>query len=230
MTGPIRPELARVASLIDHTLLKPDATRRHIDQLCDEAAHSGFATVCVNPVWVGLCTTRLSATPVVVCSVVGFPLGATTGDVKVFEATRVIAHGARELDMVIDIGALRNGEWLVVERDISAVAAVCGAAAARLKVIIETALLTEAEKVAACQIAVGAGADFVKTSTGFWPGGATVADVRLMRQTVGPAVGVKAAGGIRDLATLRAMVDAGATRIGCSASLAILSEMGDTSA
>jgi deoxyribose-phosphate aldolase len=211
-----------VAALIDHTLLRPDATRSDIDRLCDEARQFGFATVCVNPTWVGHAAARLRGSAVGVTAVVGFPLGATTADVKACEARRVIVDGAREVDTVINIGALKSGDLRTVERDVDAVVQTCHECGALTKVILETALLTDAEKVAACTIAKAAGADFVKTSTGFGPGGATVADVALMRRVVGDDMGIKAAGGVGDLETLRAMVDAGATRIGASAGVRIV--------
>jgi deoxyribose-phosphate aldolase len=214
-----------VAGLIDHTLLKADATREEIAQLCREAAEFHFASVCVNPAWVSFSATQLRATPVAVCTVVGFPLGATTADVKAYETRRVIFDGAREVDMVINVGALKSGDLRLVERDIAAVAGVCRDAGALSKVIIEAALLTDDEKVTACTLAKAAGADFVKTSTGFGPGGATVADVALMRRIVGPDMGVKAAGGVRDLAGLQAMVAAGASRVGASAGVKIVREM-----
>jgi deoxyribose-phosphate aldolase len=213
-----------VAALIDHTLLRPEATRADIEQLCREAAEFQFATVCVNPAWVAACAAWLRATPVAVCSVVGFPLGATTADVKQYESRRAIFDGAREIDMVINVGALRSGDLRCVERDIEAVTSACRERGALSKVIIEAALLTDEEKVTACTLAKAAGADFVKTSTGFGPGGATVADVALMRRTVGLEMGIKAAGGVRDLAALQAMVAAGATRVGASASVKIVKE------
>lgn len=213
-----------IAALIDHTLLKPDATRAEIERLCREAIEFGFATVCVNPTWVKLAARLLAGSPVGLTAVVGFPLGATTSDVKHYEARRVIFDGATEVDMVINIGALKSGDWYLVERDIEAVVAPCRECRVVSKVIIEAALLTDEEKVTACTLARAAGADFVKTSTGFGPGGATVADVALMRRVVGSAMGVKAAGGIRDLATLEALVAAGATRIGASAGVRILRE------
>ncbi len=216
---------APVASMIDHTLLKPDATRNEIETLCREAAEYQFATVCVNPTWVALCATLLRGARVDVTSVVGFPLGATSPDVKHYETRRVIFDGAREIDMVINVGALKSGDLRLVERDIEAVAAACRDAGALSKVIIEAALLTDAEKVTACQLAKAAGADYVKTSTGFGPGGATVADVALMRRTVGDEMGVKAAGGVRDLEGLKAMVAAGATRVGASAGVRIVQEL-----
>jgi len=211
-----------VASLIDHTLLKPDATRKEIEQLCREAADHGFATVCVNPAWVATCAQLLRGTPVGVCSVVGFPLGATLADVKRFETQRVIFDGAREVDMVINIGALKSGDLRTVERDIEAVTGPCRSSGALSKVIIEAAYLTDDEKISACSLAKAAGADYVKTSTGFGPSGATVHDVALMRRVVGDDMGVKAAGGVRDLESLKAMVAAGASRVGASAGVKIL--------
>lgn len=213
---------AGVASMIDHTLLRPDATRQNIEDLCREAAQFGFATVCVNPAWVALAARLLKGTGVGVCSVVGFPLGATTCDVKGYETRRAIFDGAAEIDMVINIGALKSGEVRTVERDIEAVTAPCRDCGVLSKVIIEAALLTDEEKVTACTLAKAAGADYVKTSTGFGPGGATAADVALMRRVVGAEMGVKAAGGVRDLEGLKAMVNAGATRIGASAGVQIL--------
>ena len=215
---------AGVASMIDHTLLKPDATRTDVETLCREAAEYGFASVCVNPTWVAECARRLRASPVKVCSVVGFPLGATTPDTKHYETRRALFDGAHEIDMVINIGALKSGELRLTERDIEAVAAPCRETGAISKVIIEAALLTDDEKITACTLARAAGADFVKTSTGFGPGGATAADVALMRRVVGAEMGVKAAGGVRDLEGLKAMVAAGATRIGASAGVRIVQE------
>jgi deoxyribose-phosphate aldolase len=213
-----------VAQLIDHTLLRPDATRQDIEVLCREALAFHFANVCVNPTWVALAAHLLHGSGVGVCAVAAFPLGAATPDVKACEARRAIADGAREIDVVINIGALKSGERDSVLRDIEGVTAECREGRAISKVIIEAALLTDDEKVAACTIAKAAGADFVKTSTGLGPGGATVADVRLMRRVVGPAMGIKAAGGIRDLAMLEALVAAGATRIGTSAGVQIVRE------
>ena len=213
-----------VAGMIDHTLLKPDATRNDIEKLCREAAEFHFATVCVNPAWVKTSAQLLRGTGVGVCSVVGFPLGATTPDVKHYETRRVIFDGASEVDMVINVGALKSGDLRLVERDIEAVAAPSREAGALSKVIIEAALLTDDEKVTACTLAKAAGADFVKTSTGFGPGGATAADVALMRRVVGDEMGVKASGGVRDLEGLKAMVAAGATRIGASAGVRIVQE------
>ncbi|MFN8064145.1 MAG: deoxyribose-phosphate aldolase [Vicinamibacterales bacterium] len=213
-----------VAGMIDHTLLKPDATRAEIEKLCREAAQFTFATVCVNPAWVSTAARLLAGTSVGVCSVVGFPLGATTADVKAYETRRAIYDGAREIDMVINVGALKSGDLRVVERDIEAVASTCRECGALSKVIIEAALLTDDEKITACTLAKAAGADYVKTSTGFGPGGATVADVALMRRVVGAEMGVKAAGGVRDLEGLKAMVAAGATRVGASAGVKILQQ------
>jgi deoxyribose-phosphate aldolase len=213
-----------VAALIDHTLLKPDATRQDIETLCREAAEFGFASVCVNPTWVALCAGQLRGRAVAVCSVVGFPLGATTPDVKQYESRRAIFDGATEIDMVINIGALKSGDLELVERDIQGVTRACREGGALSKVIIEAALLSDDEKVTACTLAKAAGADFVKTSTGFGPGGAKVADVALMRRVVGEDVGVKAAGGVRTLEGVEAMVAAGATRIGASAGVRIVAE------
>jgi deoxyribose-phosphate aldolase len=213
-----------VSGFIDHTLLKPDATRAELEKLCREAAEFKFATVCVNPAWVAFCANQLRHTAVGVCTVVGFPLGATTPDVKNYETRRVIFDGAREVDMVINIGALKSGDVRLVERDIEAVAQACRDAGVVSKVIIEAAYLTDDEKVTACTLSKAAGADFVKTSTGFGPGGATVADVALMRRVVGADMGVKAAGGVRDLDGLKAMVAAGASRVGASAGVKIVQE------
>ena len=215
---------AGVASMIDHTLLKPDATRKDIEALCREAAEYGFASVCVNPTWVADCTRLLGQSTVKVCSVVGFPLGATTADTKHYETRRALFDGAREIDMVINVGALKSGDLRLVERDIEAVTGPCREVGALSKVIIEAALLTDEEKIAACTVAKAAAADFVKTSTGFGPGGATAGDVALMRRVVGAEMGVKAAGGVRDLEGLKAMVAAGATRIGASAGVRIVQE------
>ena len=213
-----------VAGMIDHTLLKADATRAEIQQLCREAADFKFATVCVNPVWVAESARLLRGTGVGVCSVVGFPLGATTADVKHYETRRAIFDGALEIDMVINVGALKSGDLRTVERDIDAVVEPCRQCGAVSKVIIEAALLTDEEKITACTLSKAAGADFVKTSTGFGPGGATAADVALMRRVVGAEMGVKAAGGVRDLQGLEAMVAAGATRVGASAGVKIVQE------
>jgi deoxyribose-phosphate aldolase len=215
---------AGVASMIDHTLLKPDATRTEIEDLCREAAQFSFATVCVNPAWVATASALLAGSGVGVCSVVGFPLGATTPDVKAYETRRAIFDGAREIDMVINVGALKSGDLRLVERDIDAVAATCRDCGVLSKVIIEAALLSDDEKITACTLAKAAGADYVKTSTGFGPGGATAADVALMRRVVGAEMGVKAAGGVRDLDGLKAMVAAGATRVGASAGVKIVQQ------
>jgi deoxyribose-phosphate aldolase len=213
-----------VAGLIDHTLLKPDATQAEIETLCREAREYSFATVCLNPTWVPLAARLLRGSPVGVCTVVGFPLGATTADFKQYETRRVIFDGATEVDMVINIGALKSGDVRTVQVDIEAVADACRAAQVVSKVIIETALLTDEEKVTACTLAKAAGATFVKTSTGFARHGATPADVALMRRVVGADMGVKAAGGVRDLSGAQEMVRAGATRIGASAGVKIVQE------
>jgi deoxyribose-phosphate aldolase len=215
---------ADVAGMIDHTLLKPDASRTEVEKLCREAAEFHFASVCVNPTWVATCARLLQGSSVKVCSVVGFPLGATTPDVKHYETRRALFDGAREIDMVINVGALKSGDLRVVERDIEAVTGPCREAGAISKVIIEAALLTDDEKVTACTLAKAAAADYVKTSTGFGPGGATAADVALMRRVVGEEMGVKAAGGVKDLDALKAMVAAGATRIGASAGIRIVQQ------
>lgn len=206
---------------IDHTLLAPDATGADIDRLCDEAIGHRFATVCLNPVWVGQAAERLSGSTVAVCSVVGFPLGATLPEVKAFEVQVVIGHGAAELDAVINIGALRAGDLALVRDDVEGVVSAAHSAGALCKVIIEVGLLERDEKVAALEVAVAAGADFVKTSTGFG-NGATVDDVLLMCEIVGPSVGVKAAGGVRTRGDAEAMIAAGATRIGTSAGVGIV--------
>ena len=211
-----------LAGLIDHTLLKPDASVEKITQLCAEAREYSFASVCINPTNVSLCASLLKGSKVKVCTVIGFPLGANTTAVKVFEAEMAIRDGAAEVDMVINIGALKSGNTQLVAQDIHAVAAAAHGAGAIVKVIIETALLTDDEKVQACLIAKEAGADFVKTSTGFSGGGANVHDIELMRRTVGPVMGVKASGGIHNLEEARALVAAGATRIGASAGVAIV--------
>lgn len=212
------------ASLIDHTLLKPDATENEIRSLCEEAAQYRFASVCVNPTWVRVCSCHLEGSGVPVCTVIGFPLGATLADVKAYEARRSIMDGAREVDMVINVGALKSGDDCLVEHDIRSVVQVAHEHNVTCKVIIETALLTDDEKVRACQAAKSAGADFVKTSTGFAKGGATVADIALMRRVVGSELGVKASGGVKSMADARAMVEAGATRIGASVGVKIAQE------
>src|SRR5687768_11331598 len=212
------------ASLIDHTLLKPEATEGDIRRLCDEAAKFGFASVCVNPAWVKKAAEFLRGTGVPVCTVIGFPLGATVPDVKAYEARRAIFNGAREVDMVINIGALKSGDDCTVEDDIRAVAEAAHENQVLCKVIIETALLTDEEKVRACLASKNAGADFVKTSTGFAKGGATADDVALMRRTVGRNLGVKASGGVKGIDDARKMFEAGATRIGASVGVKIAQE------
>jgi len=213
-----------IARAIDHTLLKPEATREQIETLCAEAREHGFATVCVYPTWVPLCATLLRGSETRVCTVVGFPLGATFPEVKAFEAARTAAEGACEVDMVLNIGALKSGDYRLCERDVAAVAEASHRGGAILKVIIEAALLTDDEKVKACVVSKAGGADFVKTSTGFGPGGATAADVALMRRIVGADMGVKAAGGVRDLEAMKAMIAAGASRVGASAGVKIVQE------
>lgn len=209
-----------IASMIDHTLLKPEATPAQVEKLCAEAAEYHFASVCVNPVYIPLAARLLKDTGVKVCCVVGFPLGAIAPEQKAAEAASCAAMGAEELDMVIHIGAAKAGDWALVQRDIEGV--VKAAAGRTVKVIIETCLLTDEEKVKACEAAKAAGAHFVKTSTGFSTGGATTHDIALMRKTVGPEMGVKASGGIRDYATAMAMIEAGANRIGASAGIEIV--------
>ena len=213
-----------VAHLIDHTLLKPEATVQQISQLCHEALLHRFASVCVNPSHVKLAAQLLHNSDVKVCTVVGFPLGATSPQAKVFETEQALADGATEIDMVINIGALKGGDDDLVERDIAGVVEAAHRHQALCKVIIETALLNNEEKIRACQLAKKAGANFVKTSTGFSSGGATIEDVQLMRQTVGPLIGVKASGGIRNLADAQNMIAAGATRLGASAGVKIIQE------
>lgn len=220
----VRADPSAVAHLIDHTLLKPEASEDQIAQLCYEARKYHFAAVCVNPNWVKLCRQLLQDTDVKIATVVGFPLGAHATETKVFETAQAIQDGADEIDMVMNIGALKSGDDDVVERDIHAVVEVAHSLGVIVKVIIEAALLSDDEKVRACTLAKAAGADYVKTSTGFGPGGATVHDVALMRKTVGPQLGVKAAGGIRDLKQVEEMVKAGATRIGASAGVKIVQE------
>lgn len=209
-----------IAAMIDHTLLKPEATPAQIEKLCAEAAEYHFASVCVNPVYIPLAARLLKGTGVKVCCVVGFPLGAIAPEQKAAEAASCAAMGAEELDMVIHVGAAKAGDWALVQRDIEGV--VKAAAGHTVKVIIETCLLTDEEKVRACEAAKAAGAHFVKTSTGFSTGGATTHDIALMRKTVGPEMGVKASGGIRDYETAMAMIEAGANRIGASAGIAIV--------
>lgn len=217
-----------LARLIDHTILKPEASRDDVSRHCDEALAHGFASVCVNGVHAGFVAQRLKGSAVKTCAVLGFPLGASGAESKAREAAILVAAGADELDMVLDIGALREGDLARVEADIRAVRAACPGKV--LKVILETVLLNDAQKEAACRIAVEVGADFVKTSTGFSTGGATIDDIRLMRRVVGDKLGVKASGGIRDAETALAMVEAGASRIGASASVAIISGVTDAPA
>jgi deoxyribose-phosphate aldolase len=211
-----------IAALIDHTLLKPEATEADIRKVCAEARQFGFASVCVNPCWVRLVASELAGSGVKVCAVVGFPLGANTTEIKVAETAGAIRAGAREIDMVLNVGELRGGNADAVHGDIRAVVETAHAGGAIVKVILETALLSDEQKVAACRLAKDAGADFVKTSTGFGPGGATAEDVALMRRTVGPAMGVKASGGVRTLEDLKKMAAAGANRVGASASVKIV--------
>ncbi|MBT2690473.1 deoxyribose-phosphate aldolase [Bacillus sp. ISL-47] len=210
-----------VARMIDHTLLKADATKDQIEKICAEAKEYNFASVCVNPTWVKLSSDLLNGTEVKVCTVIGFPLGASTPETKAFETKNAIENGATEVDMVINIGALKGGDNELVERDIRAVVD-AAKGKALTKVIIESCLLTEEEKVRACELSVKAGADFVKTSTGFSTGGATVEDIALMRKTVGPDIGVKASGGVRSAEDAQKMIEAGATRIGASSGAAIV--------
>lgn len=211
-----------IAKWIDHTLLRADATRPDILQLCREARQYNFASVCLNAYWVPLAARELAGSDVKVCTVVGFPLGATSTEAKVAETESAIAAGAQEIDMVLNIGALRSGEQQAVQQDIGAVVSAAHSRGAIVKVILETALLDDHQKTAACLLAKDAGADFVKTSTGFGPAGATVHDVELMRRTVGPGIGVKASGGIRTLDDFGRMVAAGATRVGASAGVKIV--------
>lgn len=210
-----------VNKYIDHTLLKPETTQVMIDKLCAEAKEYDFASVCVNPYWVKRCAHLLKGTDVKVCTVIGFPLGANTPEVKAAETRDAIANGATEIDMVLNVGALKSGDLEAVKQDIAAVKKAAGDIL--VKVILETGLLTDEEKVIACKLSVEAGADYVKTSTGFGTGGATVDDIALMRNTVGPDIGVKASGGVRDRKAALAMIEAGATRIGASAGISIVS-------
>jgi deoxyribose-phosphate aldolase len=216
------PQDMSLGKMIDHTLLKPDATPDQIAQLCFEARKYGFASVCINPAWVKLCAQLLSGSPVKICTVIGFPLGATAPEVKAFECQNALDHGATEIDMVINIGALKARDLELVAKDIRGVVAAAHARGAIVKVIIEAVLLSDEEKTIACLLSKEAGADFVKTSTGFAGGGATVHDVTLMRRVVGPEMGVKAAGGVRTYADAESMIKAGATRIGASAGVKIL--------
>lgn len=212
----------QLASYIDSTLLKPEASREQISALCAEAKQYGFASVCTNPLWAGFVREQLTGSDVLTCVVVGFPLGASATEVKAFETATAVAAGAQEIDMVIDIAAARAGEAEILERDIAAVAEAAHAGGAALKVIIETCLLDDEQKVLACRAAAAAGADYVKTSTGFSTAGATVEDVRLMRETVGPDIGVKASGGIRTREDALALIEAGASRIGASSGPALV--------
>jgi deoxyribose-phosphate aldolase len=214
-----------LAKYIDHTLLKPDTNRAAIMKLCEEARQYQFASVCVNPTWVSLAKELLMGSGVKVCTVIGFPFGANTSAVKAFETEEAIRDGAEEVDMVINIGAIKSGDWDLVRKDVEAVVA-AAQSKALVKVILETGMLTQEEKVNPCEICKEAGADYVKTSTGFGPGGATVEDVALMRKTVGPEMGVKASGGVRDAETVFKMIEAGATRIGASAGVSIVSGAG----
>lgn len=221
-----RPQNKTIAGMIDHTLLKADASQDQIAQLCYEARTYHFASVCVNPAHVKLAASLLKGSDVDVCTVIGFPLGATPPTVKAFETQQAIRDGATEIDMVINIGALKSADYTAVYEDIGSVARAAHAGNAILKVIIEAALLTDEEKVVACQLSKAANADYVKTSTGFGPGGATASDVALMRRVVGPQMGIKAAGGVKSLSDAQTMIAAGATRIGASAGVRILNEAG----
>lgn len=212
---------SKVAGMIDHTLLKQDATEDAIKKLCQEAIDNKFCSVCINPSYVPLCSELLEGSSVKVCTVIGFPLGATTTGSKVFEADEAIKNGAQEVDMVVNGGKIKSGDWDYVKNDIAKVVEVASGRAL-VKVIIETCLLTDEEKVRVCEISKEVGADFVKTSTGFSTGGATVEDIALMRKTVGPDMGVKASGGVRDAEKAKALIEAGATRLGASAGIAIV--------
>ena len=220
----MKEKVANIASIIDHTLLKPEATASQIEQLCQEAVSFGFATIFVNPFWVNFCHQLLKNSDVKVGSVVGFPLGATTTKIKAFETENEIKDGAEEIDMVMNVGAFKGKNLKLVEKDIKAVRRICGKKII-LKVIIETGLLTDQEKKEAALIVKNSGADFVKTNTGLGTGSATVEDVKLIRRTVGPDFGVKASGGIRDYQTVLKLIQAGANRIGTSASVKIMQEM-----
>jgi len=217
---------ASVAALIDHTLLRPEATASEIRKVCAEARQYGFAAVCVNPYWAPLVTAEIAGSQVKACTVIGFPLGANATSVKVAETIESVRGGAREVDMVLNVGELRGGNREAVSRDIRCVVEAAHQGGAIVKVILETALLTDEQKITACGLAKGAGAEFVKTSTGFGPAGATAEDVALMRRAVGSAMGVKASGGIRTLADFQKMVTAGATRVGSSSSVQIVDAMG----
>jgi deoxyribose-phosphate aldolase len=224
LSGPESEAARQVARYIDHTLLKPDATRDEILKICEEGARYGFASVCINPIWVREAACALRGSGVKVCTVIGFPLGANTPDTKSFEARRAIFDGASELDMVINVGALKSGDNDLALRDIAGVVEAAHEVGYICKVIIETALLTDDEKIRACVLSKEAGADFVKTSTGFSKGGATVADIALMRRVVGGEMGVKASGGVKDLKQAQDMIRAGATRIGASVGVKIMQE------
>ena len=212
---------SKVAGMIDHTLLKQDATEDAIKKLCQEAIDNKFCSVCINPSYVPLCSELLKGSSVKVCTVIGFPLGATTTGSKVFEADEAIKNGAQEVDMVVNGGKIKSGDWDYVKNDIAKVVEIASGRAL-VKVIIETCMLTDEEKVRVCEISKEVGADFVKTSTGFSTGGATVEDIALMRKTVGPDMGVKASGGVRDAEKAKALIEAGATRLGASAGIAIV--------
>jgi deoxyribose-phosphate aldolase len=222
-------EQQRLAAIIDHTLLKPEAQPNHIANLCAEARAYSFASVCVNPNYVALAAERLAGSAVNVCTVIGFPLGANATETKVFETELAIKHGAREVDMVISIGALKSGNYALVEHDIKAVADTARSNGALCKVIVETCLLSEEEKITVCGMVTRAGADFIKTSTGFSTGGATLADVRLMRQHIGTNVQIKASGGVRDIQFAMQLIEAGATRLGTSSGVALVQAMVDAS-
>lgn len=213
--------------MIDHTILKADATKDDVMKIIEEAKKYHFYSVCINPTWVSMAAKELQGEPVAVCTVIGFPLGANTSEVKAFEAKNAIANGADEVDMVINIGELKDGNYDKVQKDIEAVVA-AAKDQALVKVIIETSLLEREEKIKACELAKAAGADFVKTSTGFSTGGATIDDVKLMRETVGPEMGVKASGGIHNAKEAMAMIEAGATRLGASSGVAIMNGLSGT--
>jgi deoxyribose-phosphate aldolase len=217
-----------LAGYIDHTLLRADASAAEVDRMCDEAIRYKFASVCVNPTWVRRVADNLRGTDVLTCSVIGFPLGAHTAEIKAMEARRAVREGAREIDMVVNIGAIKSADWTAVEKDIAGVVDAAREAGAVCKVIIEAAMLTDDEKVVVSRIARKAKAHYVKTSTGFGPGGATVYDVALMREAVGPEMGVKASGGIKTARDAKDMIAAGATRIGASAGIEIIAEAGGT--
>ena len=217
-------EIKKIAGMIDHTLLKQDATIDGVKRLCNEAINNNFCSVCINPSYVPICKELLKETPVKVCTVIGFPLGATTTGAKVYEANEAIENGADEVDMVVNVGMIKSGDWNYVKNDILQVVSKVNGRAI-VKVIIETCLLTDEEKIHVCEICKEVGADFVKTSTGFSTGGAKADDVALMRKVVGPNMGVKASGGIRSIETARAMIAAGATRLGTSSGISILSEI-----